>query len=174
VAQVLSLYLFPFKKTAMKNLLAAIASFILIQSISAQSGVSKEVPQHVSSAFSGKFPEGELKKWETRNEGYVAHFKKDGKKHAAYYSQEGQWKGTESAVSRTRHLPAAVQTAWKSSGYSGWYVHNIKRIETPDQQLYVMHLNNGALLDSNKHDNFKEDHVLYFTREGELVKAEKI
>ena len=158
----------------MKNLLAAIASFILIQSVSAQSTVSKEVPQQVSTAFSGKFPESELKKWETRKEGYVAHFKKDGKKHYAYYSHEGHWKGTESSVNRTRHLPVAVQTAWEKSGYQDWYVHNIRKIETPDQQLYVMHLNNGPLLSSDKHDNFKEDHVLYFTRDGELVKTERI
>ncbi|HMI60432.1 MAG TPA: PepSY-like domain-containing protein [Puia sp.] len=163
----------------MKNLLAAIASFILIQSVStqsvsAQSTVSNEVPKHVSKAFSGKFPESEPKKWELRKEGYVAHFKKDGKKHYAYYSQEGNWKGTETCVNRTRHLPVAVQTAWKHSGYNDWYVHNIRKIETPEQQLFVMHLNNGPLLSSDKHDAFKEDHVLYFTRDGELVKSEKI
>ena len=65
----------------MKNLLAAIASFIFIKSVSAQSTVStvlEEVPAHVSTAFSGKFPEGDVKKWEKRREGYVAHFKKDG------------------------------------------------------------------------------------------------
>ena len=158
----------------MKNLLAAIASFILIQSVSAQSTVSAEVPQKVYTAFSGKFPEGDLKKWETRKEGYVAHFKKDGKKHYAYYSHEGDWKGTESPVKRTRHLPVAVQTAWEKSSYVSWYVHNIRKIETPDQQLFVMHLNNGPLLSSDKHDAFKEDHVLYFTRDGELVKTERI
>ena len=163
----------------MKNLLAAIASFILIQSVStqsvsAQSTESNEVPKQVSKAFSGKFPESEPKKWELRKEGYVAHFKKDGKKHYAYYSTEGHWKGTETCVNRTRHLPVAVQTAWKNSGYNDWYVHNIRKIETPEQQLFVMHLNNGPLLSSDKHDAFKEDHVLYFTRDGELVKSEKI
>src|ERR1700743_730726 len=101
----------------MKNLLAAIASFILIQSVSAQSTVSAEVPQKVYTAFSGKFPEGDLKKWETRKEGYVAHFKKDGKKHYAYYSHEGHWKGTESPVRRTKHLPVAARTAWGKSDY---------------------------------------------------------
>jgi len=158
----------------MKNLLAAIASVILIQSASAQSPVTTAVPQKVYAAFSGKFPGGEVKKWEMRKEGYVAHFKKDGKKQYAYYSHDGHWKGTESSVNRTRHLPAGVQIAWKSSGYNDWYVHNIRKIETPDQQLYVMHLNNGPLLSSDKHDAFKEDHVLYFTRDGELVKTERI
>lgn len=82
--------------------------------------------------------------------------------------------GTESSIKRTRHLPVAVQAAWKNSGYSDWYVHNIRKIETPEQQLYVLHLNNGTLLDANKYDAFKEDHVLYFTREGALVRAERI
>ena len=161
----------------MKNLLAAIASFIFIQSVSAQSTVStviEDVPAHVSTAFSGKFPEGDVKKWEKRKEGYVAHFKKDGKKHYAYYSHEGNWKGTESPVRRTKHLPAGVQRAWENSDYVGWYVHNIRKIETPDQDLYVIHLNNGTLLSSDKVDAYKEDHVLYYTREGELVRTEKI
>lgn len=92
------------------QVLAAIASFIFIQSVSAQSTVSTvidDVPAHVSTAFSGKFAEGDVKKWEKRNEGYVAHF-------------------------------------------------------------------NGTLLSSNKVDAYKEDHVLYYTREGELVRTEKI
>lgn len=158
----------------MKKLFAAIASFILLQSSYAQSVVSNEVPNRVASAHSGKFPDGNVKKWEARKEGYVVHFKKDGKKQYAYYSPDGQWKGTETGISRTRHLPAAVKTAWENSGYLDWYVHNIRKIETPEQQLYVLHLNNGTLLDSNKYDAFKEDHVLYYTREGELVRTEKI
>ena len=160
----------------MRNILAAaIASFILLQSVSAHPAVSNEVPGNVSSAFSSKFPEGDLMKWESRKGGYVAHFKKDGKKHHAYYSQEGQWKGTETSIRRTRHLPAPVQMAWKHSGYHDWYVHNIRRIETPERQLYVLHLNDGGMLvGGNRYDGSKEDHVLYFTRDGQLVKAEMI
>ncbi len=143
----------------MKKILAAIASFILLNQASAQS--QSDTPSNVT-------------KWEIRKEGRIAHYKVDGRKHYAYYTHDGQWKATESPVRRTRHLPDAVQTAWKNSGYIGWYVHNIRKIETPGQSLYVLHLNNTVLLDANKVDNFKEDHVLYFTREGELVKTEKI
>lgn len=145
----------------MKKILVAIASFILLHQASAQSTARSEVPSNVT-------------KWEIRKEGKIAHFKKDGRKHYAYYTHDGQWKATESPVRRTRHLPEAVQTAWKNSGYTNWYVHNIRKIETAEQQLYVLHLNNTVLLDANKVDNFKEDHVLYFTREGELVKTERI
>ena len=97
-----------------------IASFIFIQSVSAQSTVStviEEVPAHVSIAFSGKFPQDDVKKWEKRKEGYIAHFKKG-------------------------------------------------RSRLPEQDLYVIHLNSGTLLSSDKVDACKEDHVLCYTVRG--------
>ena len=158
----------------MKKLLAAIASVIILQPVSIKLSaqtVEEKVPAAVSQAFSGKFPDGDLKKWEVRKEGYIARFKKDGRKYHAYYSHEGHWKGTESPIRRTRHLPDSVKTAWENSGYVGWYVHNIKKIETPDQRWYVLHVNNSPLLDGNKIDNFKEEQVLYFTPAGKLVRT---
>lgn len=140
----------------------------------AQKKEQAAVPKEVTQAFSAKFPDGDLKKWETRQEGYIAQFTRDGKKYYAYYSHQGDWKGTESRVKRTRHLPANVQTGWMNSGYAGWYVHNIKKIETPERPLYVLHLNNGPLLSSDKYDAFREDHVLTFTADGELIKKDRI
>ncbi|HTI08600.1 MAG TPA: PepSY-like domain-containing protein [Puia sp.] len=158
----------------MKTLFVAIASMILSQTVMAQKEENKPVPKEVIKAHSMKFPDGELKKWEARNEGYIAKFTRDGKKYFAYYSHEGKWKGTESRVKWTRHLPGNVQTGWINSGYAGWYVHNIKKIETPERPLYVLHVNNGTTLSSDKYDAFREDHVLYFTAEGELIKTDKI
>lgn len=158
----------------MKNLFVVIASMILTQSVMAQKKEQPAVPKEVVQAFSVKFPGSDLKKWETRKEGYIAKFTRNGKKYYAYYSHQGDWKGTESRVKWTRHLPANVQTGWKNSGYDGWYVHNIKKIETPERPLYVIHLNNGPLLSSDKYDAFKEDHVLTFTAEGELIKMDRI
>lgn len=158
----------------MKNLFVVIASMILAQTVMAQKEEPKTVPNRVEKAFSEKFPGSDLKKWDTHQDGYIAKFTRDGKKYFAYYSHEGDWKGTESRIKWTRHLPQGVQTGWKNSGYAGWYVHNIKKIETPEQPLYVLHLNNGPLLSSDKYDAFKEDHVLYFTAGGELVRKDKI
>jgi hypothetical protein len=158
----------------MKNLFVVIASMILAQSVMAQRKESPTVPKEVVKAFSAKFPGSELKKWETRKEGYIAKFTRDGKKYFAYYSPEGDWKGTESRVKWTRHLPENVRKGWSNSGYSNWYVHNIKKIETPERPLYVLHVNNGTLLSSDKQDAFKEDHVLTFTSEGELIRTDRI
>lgn len=162
----------------MKNLLAAIASFILLQQapvkLSAQTVESNEVPKRVIQAHSKKFPDSEIRKWEIRHDGYIALFRSNGKKHTAYYTPEGHWKATESTVKWTRHLPDPVKEGWKNSGYYTWYVHNMKKIETDGQRLYVLHVHNGPTLDANKIDAFGENHVLYFTQEGKLIRTERI
>lgn len=140
--------------------MAAIASFILIQGISAQSVSIENVPRSVQSAFYNQFPPASLKKWEVRKEGYIAVFKLDGRKQYAYYTADGKWVATETRVRRTRHLPADVHTAWLNSGYADWYVHNIRKLETADGHSYVMHLNSGSTLDANKVDALNRDHVL--------------
>lgn len=84
-------------------------------------------------------------------------------------------KEKEVNIKWTRHLPQPVRTAWEKSSYAGWYVHKIKKIETPGQQsYYVLHVNNTPLLDANKVDNFREDQVLYFSPEGELIRKDRI
>lgn len=51
----------------MNNILAVIASFILVQSASAHYSVIDDVPNNVYKAFSKSFPEGDVKKWEKNN-----------------------------------------------------------------------------------------------------------
>lgn len=153
----------------MKRFLAAIASFILIQHVSAQSIPVNQVPKDVQSAFYSQFPPATLKKWEIRKEGYIAVFKVDGRKQYAYYTTDGKWVATETRVKRTRHLPQEVRTAWLNSGYADWYVHNIRKLQTPDGQSYIMHLNSGSTLDANKVDAFNVGRVLTFASGGQVL-----
>jgi len=152
----------------MKKLLAAIASFILIQHASAQSIPVNQVPKPVQTAFYTQFPPATLKKWEVRKEGYIAVFKVDGRKHYAYYSADGKWVATETQVKRTRHLPGQVRTAWLNSGYADWYVRNIRKLETAEGHSYVMHLNSGSTYDANKVDALNEDHTLVLAHQPAL------
>jgi hypothetical protein len=152
----------------MKKLMAAVASFILIQHISAQSIPANSVPKPVQTAFFTQYPPASLKKWELRKEGYVAVFKIDGKKHYAYYTADGKWVATETRVKRTRHLPDAVRQAWLNSGYADWYVHNIRKMETAEGHSYVMHLNDGNKLDANHFDAHNRDHVLVMSNQPVL------
>jgi len=53
-------------------------------------------------------------------------------------------------------------------------VHAIKKINTPERQLFVLHVTNGPLLTADNHDAFREDHVLYYTPEGKMVERSRI
>jgi hypothetical protein len=128
------------------------------------------VPQIVIKSFSTQFPAGRLKKWELQQGVYIAAFRQDGKKLFAYYNADGSWRGTEAPIKWTKNLPDSVKAGWKVSGYYDWYVADIKRIETPEQPLYVLHVNNGTLLDADHHDAFLEEYLLYFSGKGELVR----
>jgi len=158
----------------MKKVFIIIAVVMLSENMIAQKDSNIIVPSVVATAFSTQFPSGKLKKWEQRKEGYIAVFRQDGKKYFAYYAADGAWKGTETPIKWTKDLPAAVKEGWKRSDYYSWYVMDIKKITTPDQPLYTLHVNNGTLLDADHHDNFLEEYVLFFTPGGELVRKDKM
>ena len=156
----------------MKKVFVLLAVALMTQSMTAQSDSTVVVPQAVASAFTTRFPAGELKKWEQRKEGYIAVFRQSGKKYFAYYAADGAWKGTESPIKWTKNLPERVKEGWKNSGYYDWYVRDIKKIETPEQPLYALHVDNGVKLDSDHHDAYLEEYVLFFSEDGHLVRKD--
>lgn len=157
----------------MKNVLILLIVAVMSQSMTAQGDSNLIVPQKVVAAFTTQFPNAHLKKWEQRKEGYIADFRQEGKKYFAYYAEDGVWRGTESPIKWTRQLPAAVKEGWKASEYYSWYVEDIKKIQTPERPLYVLHVDNGTLLDADHHDAFREEYVLFFSEKGELVRKDK-
>ncbi len=158
----------------MKKVLMLLVVALFSQGMIAQGDSAVLVPRQVAAAFTTQFPNGRLKRWEQRKEGYIADFRLEGKKYFAYYAPDGAWKGTESPVKWTKNLPAAVKAGWKNSGYYAWYVQDIKKIVTPEQPLYALHVDNGVLLDANHHDVFKEEYVLFFSEKGDLVRKDKM
>jgi hypothetical protein len=156
----------------MKKLLVLIAIATFSETMIAQARDTIEVPQPVITAFTARFPHAQLKKWEQRKEGFIADFSLDGKKLFAYYAPDGAWMGTESPIKWTWRLPTVVREGWKNSGYGAWYVLDIKKIDRPDGPLYTLHVNNGSLLDSDHHDAFLEEKVLFFSEKGELVRTD--
>ena|ERR1700743_16190 len=160
--------------TTMKKLIALIAIAMLSETMIAQAHSAVTPPQAVSSAFSTRFPGAKLKKWEQRKEGYIADFRLNGKKLFAYYASDGKWEGTELPIKWTKNLPSAVREGWNKSDYAAWYVLDIKRIDRPEGPLYTLHVNNGSLLDSDHHDAFLEEYVLFFSEKGELVRKDKM
>jgi hypothetical protein len=158
----------------MKKVFIMLFVALTTQSMIAQAHNTVTVPQAVATAFSSRFPAGQLEKWEQRKEGYVAVFRQDGKKLFAYYTVDGTWKGTESPIKWTKNLPAAVKKGWQNSEYSNWYVEDIKKIEQPDEPLYALHVDNGVLLDADHHDAYLEEWVLFFNAKGDLVRKDRM
>jgi hypothetical protein len=154
----------------MKKFLVIIVIVALSENMFAQKDGSPVVPSRVVTAFTTQFPGVKLNKWEERKEGFIAKFTKDGKGYFAYYAADGSWKGTEMPIKWTKNLPDSVKSGWKNSDYANWYVEDIKRIETPEQPLYVLHVDNSSILDSDHKDAFREEWLLYFSRGGELVR----
>lgn len=146
----------------------------LSENMFAQNDTAVIVPSLVATAFTTQFPDAKLKKWEQRKEGYIAKFTRGGKGYFAYYAADGSWKGTEMPIKWTKNLPDSVKAGWKNSGYYDWYVEDIKKIETPERPLYVLHVDNGSLLDSDHHDAFREEYLLYFSGHGDLVRKERM
>jgi len=157
----------------MKKLITLIAVILFSEPMIAQAGNSVVVPQAVLTAFTTRFPKAQVRDWQQRPEGYIADFKQDGKKLFAYYSADGAWKGTETPIKWTKNLPAAVREGWKNSGYGAWYVEDMKKIDQPEGALYALHVDNGVTLDSDHHDNFFEEYIIFFNEAGQLIRKDK-
>ena len=152
-------------------ILLAVTCFPIV--MSAQKEDLSVIPQNILASFSSRYPNTKVKKWRSLKGVFVAKFLLDGKKCMAYYSPEGDWIKTESKIKWTWDLPVQVKTGWKKCEYNRWYVESIKIIETREQPLYEMQVNNGTTLDADHYSNFIEKYLLYFTGAGELIRKEK-
>jgi hypothetical protein len=140
-------------------------------------------PSAVQSAFESRFPNARVMEWrelkvnfwqdqkEEQKYSYVADFRLNGKKLYAYYSPDGVWKGTGTLVKWSKDLPAKVRYAWKHSPYAAWYILDLKKITTPTQTLYQMHLNNSSVLDA-EHYYLQDECKLTYNENGDLIKKQ--
>lgn len=156
----------------MKKLIALIAIALFSQTMIAQAGPAIVPPQAVTAAFAARFPNVQVKKWSEQQQTYYATFRLKGKKTFAYYNPDGSWKATEYKMKWSWNLPPKVRQAWKNSDFAAWYLMDIKRIETPDQTLYALHVNSSPLLDADHNQIDKEEYELFFNTNGDLVRKD--
>jgi hypothetical protein len=131
------------------------------------------VPPAVAQAFATQFPRAHLKKWETISTGYQAIFRLKDQKCLAIYTASAVWKETDYPVKWTRQLPTAVRTGWRNSGYVSWELMGIRKIVTPAQTWYTMHVGEVQSLGPDDTD-IGSEYILYFSPEGELVRKERV
>jgi hypothetical protein len=139
----------------------------------AQDNKSKENPQRVIAAFSKKYPNTRVKKWEAEKDGYRAKFIAGEKKMFAFYFADGNWKMTWTKLKWIKDLPESIMVSLKENGYAGWRVVEMREIETQHGHEFEIHIDNGNLLDAD-HYAFKDDYLLLFTVDGKLYKKEKL
>ena len=80
---------------------------------------------------------------------------------------------TEYKVKWTWKLPQPVRKAWLNSGYADWMLNGIKKIVTPTQTLYTIHVYQVQSLGPDDAD-IGDEFILYFSDKGELVKKERV
>jgi hypothetical protein len=158
----------------MKKLITLIAIAFFSETMIAQAGPSSPTvpPQAVLTAFTSRFPNVQVKKWAEQQDTYYALFRLKGKKTFAYYNADGSWKATEIPMKWSWNLPEKVKQAWRHSDFAAWYLMDIKRIETPDQILYALHVNSSPLLDADHNQIDREEVEIFFNEKGELVRKD--
>ncbi|HEY4326821.1 MAG TPA: PepSY-like domain-containing protein [Mucilaginibacter sp.] len=131
---------------------------------------NKDIPQAILTSFSYKYPQAQLKNWEEKKSTYVASFVMQDKKYQAYYSKDGNWLNTESKIKRTSDLPADMRSYLKTSTYASWKIDEMKRVHTPTQDMYQVHLDNHGGNSLRYEDAISaEDRLLSFDDNGKLI-----
>lgn len=136
-------------------------------------GPGGDIPEPVTHAFSGQFPNDRLKDWDidSQDKIYIARFKHGRQSWVAFYSPDGRWEKTEIPV-RQRDLPAGVRMGWRTGAFSNWYLTAIKKVERPGEPEYLLQVNNSVLLDAD-HSPLADEYLLRYSAGGSLIEKKK-
>lgn len=91
----------------MKKLLFIAAASLMAVSANAQKMKEAEVPANIKSAFSAKFPNAKVEKWEKEGNNYEAEFTQNKVETSAEFGPNGQWIATETEIN-VSELPKAI------------------------------------------------------------------
>lgn len=120
----------------------------------------RKIPAAVTESFKQKYGAATNVEWKDRLTSYVATFEHDGKKHDAYFDDDGAWKQTETIIDQD-DLPAAVNEGFQKSKYTDWSIDRVEKIDKPDNTIeYRLQIKKGDIRKKN----------LLFNSEGRLLK----
>jgi len=157
----------------MKNLkvktIILIAAIGLISYNTMAQKAQNMVPQAVITAFSAKYPQAQLKGWQTKNNACTASFAVANKKYKASFYNDGRWISTETQVKRSS---PKILAYLKKNNYASWYVDKIEKVETPMQSMYQVQIdNNSGNPTSYSNAGAIENKMLCFNDNGKLIKV---
>lgn len=120
----------------------------------------RKIPGSVTESFKTKYSTASNVEWKDRLSSFVATFEQDGKKHEAYFDDDGSWKHTDIQIEEGE-LPPAVKDGFEKSKYTDWSIDRIEKIEKNDDNVeYRLHIKKGDIRKKN----------LLFNTEGRLLK----
>jgi len=159
----------------MKNLKIVVALLGAITLFSYNAKAQKandEIPPVVTTAFSAKYSQAHLKKWESKNDTCIALFNSNKKTYKAYYTKDGNWVSTERTLKHTTSLPLAARDYLKEGKYASWHIDRLRKVETPAQTMYIAHIDNHSGSQSEyENAGSSVDRWLYFANNGKLIKS---
>jgi len=142
---------------------------MMLSIIECDAGI-RNAPDKIEKTFNQQYPQSKLKKWENKNNTWIADFAQGKRKNMAYYSPDGQWIKTETKIPWTKDLPVQVDNSWKYSVFASWYVAGIKEVKYPDKpDRYVVKVQENYGPDGSNPDDCEDVYKLYFSPDGKLI-----
>ena len=145
----------------MKNVKPFVFLFIaFLMSMQFAHAQVRKIPAPVTDAFKAKYANATGVEWKDRLTSYSAIFQLDGKKHQAYFDDDGTWKQTDTEIAESE-LPAAVNNGFQKSKYAEWSLERAEKVEKNDGTIeYRVQVRKGDIRKKN----------LLFTPEGRMKK----
>jgi hypothetical protein len=155
----------------MKKIIFVATTILTVASSLAQANT---IPQNVTASFSAKYPTATAKKWKQSENNFLVTFAADSKRSVAFYSTDGNWIKTETKIKWIKNLPEAVKKSLDQRGFLRYYITNMKKIESPEGNQYLVEVNDGNTYDADRHDALTQYYRLYFDENGDLTEHVKI
>jgi hypothetical protein len=140
----------------------AILSFFAIMLLATNISVAQviNIPDKAKKHFAEKYSKATDVDWSNNVANYTVKFKQSDKPYKAYYSMNGSWDNTETAIEKG-DLSSDVTSAFSKSRYSDWEVLSTDFVEnSKGQSLYRYNLKKGI-----------EKKYLYFDKTGKEIKS---
>jgi uncharacterized membrane protein YkoI len=140
----------------------AILSSLLVLTLTTQfaNAQLRKIPSAVTESFKEKYSTATNVEWKDRLTSYTASFELDGKKHEAYFDDDGTWKQTQTVIEESE-LPAEVNEGFQKSKYTDWDIDRVERIEKSDNTtVYRIQVKKGDIRKKN----------LLFSSDGRMLK----
>lgn len=138
-----------------------ILSFVLVLFLATQVNAQlRKIPSSVTEAFKNKYSGATNVEWKDRITSYSAVYELDGKKHEAFFDDDGSWKYTTTEIEETE-IPSAVTDGLQKSKYDEWEINHVYRIAKNDNNTeYRVIVKKGDIRKKS----------LLFTSDGKLRK----